>query len=96
MATYLTFVIMQKRDLYTLIGFVLFILGFVALTLALVGIRISFLAWMDEINPVFGFVMKLVMILTGLIMVVLAQGNEYEPDDKWGGGDQRHSGNSPS
>ncbi|NND08281.1 MAG: hypothetical protein HKN87_18030 [Saprospiraceae bacterium] len=74
---------MQKRDLQTLIGFILFITGFVALTLALVGIRISFLAWMDNINPVFGFVMKLVMILAGLIIVVLAQGNDYEPDDRW-------------
>ena len=74
---------MQKRDLQTLIGFILFITGFVALTLALVGIRISFLAWMDNINPVFGFVMKLVMILAGLIIVVIAQGNDYEQDDRW-------------
>ena len=74
---------MQKRDLQTLIGFILFITGFVALTLALVGIRISFLAWMDNINPVFGFVMKLVMILAGLIIVVIAQGYDYEPDDRW-------------
>ncbi len=74
---------MNRRDLYTLIGFILFILGFVSLTLALVGIRLSFLAWMDRISPVFGLLMKILMIIIGLIIVVLVQGNKYEQDDKW-------------
>lgn len=73
---------MNKKDLYTLIGFILFIIGFVSVTLSLVGIRLSFLTWLDKIGPVFSFVAKIVMILTGLILVVVVQGGKYEQGDR--------------
>lgn len=61
--------VMNKKDFYTLIGFILFILGFTALALSLVGIQWSFLSWMKKIDPVFSLVMHLLMIIVGIVLV---------------------------
>ena len=60
---------MNKKDFFTLIGFLLFIFGFTALTLSLVGIKWSFLAWMDHLSPLFALVMKILMIIVGIVVV---------------------------
>ena len=64
--------IMKRKDLLTLVGFILFILGFTSLALSLVGIRWSFLSWLDH-QAVWGLVGKLSMVVIGLILVALAQ-----------------------
>ncbi len=63
---------MTRKDLLTSIGFLFFILGFTALALSLVGIRWSFLSWMDG-NPLWGLIGKLGMVIIGVMMVALAQ-----------------------
>ncbi len=63
---------MTRKDLLTLIGFVLFILGFTALSLSLVGIRWSFLSWIDT-NPLWGLVGKVAMVIFGVMIVAIAQ-----------------------
>lgn len=60
---------MKKNDLLTILGFALFIAGFTSLTLTLVGLRWSWLSWVDEINPVFGFVFKILMAVFGIALV---------------------------
>lgn len=62
-----------KRDLWMIAGFLLFVFGFTALTMSLVGVKWSFLSWMDQISPLVGLLGKLGMIIMGLIVVVLAQ-----------------------
>jgi uncharacterized Tic20 family protein len=61
------------KGIYSLIGFLLFIIGFVALSLSLVGINLSFLNFLDKISPLFGFIVKLLMIVGGIVMVILAR-----------------------
>ena len=69
------------KGIYSLIGFILFILGFVALSLSLVGIRLSFLSFLDRISPLFGFVVKLLMIVGGIVMVILAR-TDWEKENQ--------------
>ena len=63
----------MNKGILALIGFSLFITGLVAVVLNLVGVQLSFLVWMDDIGRLFGFVMKLVMIILGAIIIVLSQ-----------------------
>ncbi|HMG14394.1 MAG TPA: hypothetical protein VK590_03035 [Saprospiraceae bacterium] len=61
------------KGIYSLIGFLLFITGFVALSLSLVGINLKIISFLDRVSPLFGFVMKLLMIVGGIVMVILAR-----------------------
>lgn len=63
----------KNKGWITLFGFLLAGTGFLALSLSLVGVKLSFLTWIDAPGPLFGFVMRLLMIVAGFIMVYLAQ-----------------------
>jgi len=63
----------NNKGLVTLVGFVLAGLGFLALVLSLVGVQFSFLTWIDKPGRLFGFVMRLLMILVGIVLIYLAQ-----------------------
>ncbi len=53
-------------------GFLLFILGFSALVLSLVGVQLAFLTWLDAPGRLFGFLMKILMVVAGIVVVYLA------------------------
>lgn len=59
----------------TLLGFILFILGFSAICLMVVGVQLSFLTWMDYFGKLPGFLMRLLMIIAGIMLVVLDNTN---------------------
>jgi len=63
----------KNKGWWTLLGFLLLAVGFLALVLSLVGIQFAFLAWMDAIGPLFGFVMRILMILGGVVIIYMAQ-----------------------
>lgn len=63
----------MKKTIFTTIGFLLFILGTLALVLSFIGAQISFLTWIDAPGQLFGFVTRLVMVFVGVIMIVLAR-----------------------
>ena len=63
----------MNRATWTFVGFVLFITGFSALVLSLVGVKLSLLTWLDAPGRLFGFVMKLVLVLLGFVVVYLAR-----------------------
>ncbi len=63
----------MSRAIYTFIGFLLFLFGFMALALSLVGVQLSFLTWIDAPGRLFGFVIRLLMILAGIVIVVLTR-----------------------
>ena len=63
----------MSKAIYTSIGFILFILGFLALGLSLVGVQLSFLTWIDAPGRLFGFATRLLMIIGGIIIVVLTR-----------------------
>ncbi len=65
----------KNKGLITLVGFVLVSLGFLALVLSMVGVKFAFLLWIDKPGPLFGFVVRLLMILIGFMLVYVAQTN---------------------
>lgn len=50
----------------------MFIIGVIALVLSLIGLRLSFLSFIDA-NPVVGLVIKLSLIIVGLMIVYLTK-----------------------
>lgn len=66
---------LKNKALLTLIGFILIALGFLALVLSIVGVKIAFLLWIDQPGPLFGFLFRILMILGGFVLVYLAQTN---------------------
>ncbi len=63
----------KNKAIYTLVGFVLAGLGFSSIVLSLVGAKLSFLVWIDAFGALAGFVIKLLMIITGIVIVYLAR-----------------------
>jgi hypothetical protein len=71
----------MSKGIYAFIGFVLFIVGFLALFLMLVGVQLSFLTWIDAGGRFIGFLIRMAMILGGVIMVYLTQTDWRKDDD---------------
>ena len=72
---------MSKRGLYTLIGFLLFIVGTLALLIELVGVSFGFLGFLNYLGRMGAFLAKVFMILGGIVLVVLANENENARDE---------------
>ncbi len=62
----------MKKTLWVSAGFLLFIIGFTALVLSLVGIKLSYLTWIDAPGALFGFLVRIVMIISGVVIVYLS------------------------
>lgn len=74
--------IMKKRHILTLIGFSLFLLGFIAIVVNLIGLPFALTDWIYVIlGPVFGFFFKLVLIIIGLVITVVA--NTQDSEEKY-------------
>ena len=71
----------MKKGIYTLIGFLLFIIGGTALVLSLVGVKLSFLLWIDAAGGLLGFIIRIVMMIGGIVIAVLSTGNWQEDDE---------------
>jgi uncharacterized membrane protein len=76
----------MKKSIFTIVGFLLLIFGMSALVLSLVGVKLSFLTWIDAGGALLGFVIRLVMIFGGVAMAWLANHNwaaENEENDPY-------------
>ena len=67
---------MQRNPILTAIGFILFLTGMMALILSVVGAKLSFLVWIDNFGLTTGFVIRLLMIMAGVVLIVMAQPRE--------------------
>jgi hypothetical protein len=70
----------MKKAIWMSVGFLLFILGFSALILSIVGVKLSYLTWIDAPGPLFGFVMRILMIVGGIVVVYLTSTNWREQE----------------
>lgn len=75
------FIIMNFKVIATVIGIGLLLLGFFALVLSFVGVKLSYLLWLDSAGALAGFVLRLVMIILGGVLVTLAQ-TDWEKERK--------------
>lgn len=71
----------MSKTTTTIIGFLLFIIGGLALVLSLIGVQLSYLTWIDKPSLLLGFVIRLLMILGGIVMVVLARTDWREDEE---------------
>jgi hypothetical protein len=65
----------KTSTILTVIGFTLFFLGMLALSLSLVGVQLVILEWIDNWGGLTGLLVRLVMIISGLVLIVAARGN---------------------
>lgn len=62
-----------SKTILTIIGFLIAGTGLLALILNLVGLKLSFLQWMDAGGRLLGLILQLVMSIAGFIMVYFGQ-----------------------
>jgi len=62
---------MSKKTILTLTGFTLLLIGLLSLILSMVGLKLTYLAWMDKTG--IGFLLKLLMVIIGFILIVLSR-----------------------
>lgn len=73
---------MNKRTLTLVLGFVLAGVGLYALILMLVGVQLNFLVWLDGAGMLYGFLGRLVLILSGAVCIVMGVTDwKFERDD---------------
>lgn len=72
----------MNKSVLTVIGFLLFLLGSIALVLSVVGIQLTMLTWIDAPGKLFGFVVRIAMVIVGITMVAVVrsdfEGEGYE------------------
>ena len=68
---------MYRAMLFMILGLLLFLFGFIALVLLLIGARISGLAFIDAGGATLGLVIRLLMIFGGLTLVYVFR-NKFE------------------
>jgi hypothetical protein len=71
----------MKKGLYSLLGFVLFVLGFLALVLQMVGVQIAFLTWLDAWGGGIGLLLRVLMIVAGLVIVIITRSGEQQHEE---------------
>lgn len=65
----------KNAEWLSLVGFVLVTLGVGALALSFVGLRFTFLSWLDGPGHFFGFIIKVLMVVLGFLLVYVAKSN---------------------
>ena len=66
----------MQKSILSLVGFILFLLGFLAICLNLIGGQFTFMKWMkDSLGAQTSMIIQFLMIVFGLILVILAQTN---------------------
>lgn len=63
----------MKKEIITVIGFALFLLGFIALFLSLVGLNLTMFSFLENFPSPFPLVIKLVMIMAGVIVIYISK-----------------------
>jgi uncharacterized membrane protein len=71
---------MNKKTLFLVLGFVLFIIGFLSLVLSLIGITFQFLPFDDQKHPLISFLTRIFMIVSGIVMAAWST-IDYEKED---------------
>jgi len=65
----------KYKNLLTILGFLLVITGFLSMIVSVVGLKFSFLLFLESWGSLVGFVLKLLIIMIGFILTYLGQTN---------------------
>ena len=72
----------MKKSFWTILGFALLIMGFYALFLSLVGVKLSFLTFIDKPGALIGLIIRLAMIIAGFVILALVNTNWSQEGDE--------------
>ena len=62
----------RSRIILLIIGFLLFVTGFISFVLILIGANLSFLVWIDRPGTPQGIIIRILMIGGGLVLAYTA------------------------
>jgi hypothetical protein len=62
----------MKKTSWIILGFLFFIIGFTSLVLSMIGLQLSYLAWMDQMGGLPSFLVKILMVVAGIVIVYLS------------------------
>jgi hypothetical protein len=65
----------KYKNLLTFTGFLLIIIGFLSMIVSVVGLKFSFLLFIESWGSLVGFVIKLLIIMVGFILTYIGQTN---------------------
>lgn len=65
----------KYKNLLTILGFLLVVTGFLSMIVSVVGLKFSFLLFLESWGSLVGFVLKLLLIMIGFILTYLGQTN---------------------
>jgi hypothetical protein len=63
----------KYKSLSMLLGFLMIVFGFTGILLQMVGVQWAFLAFLERISLLFAFVVKVLMIMCGFVLFILAR-----------------------
>lgn len=75
----------RRRNLLLVVGFLLFIHGFIAILLELVAVKIPYLLFLDAFGATLGFFLKILMTVGGITLAFLARTNDEGYDEYFDG-----------
>jgi len=61
------------KPIVTVIGYIFILLGFLALILSMIGLRLSFLAFLEAGGPLLSFIIKMSMIMFGFVLMYISK-----------------------
>ncbi|MEM7571598.1 MAG: hypothetical protein AAF433_01805 [Bacteroidota bacterium] len=63
----------RQSTTLTVIGFLLFLLGFFSLALNLVGVDLAFLRWVSALGQLPSFLIRMAMVIVGMVFIFVGQ-----------------------
>lgn len=63
----------KNKNFWMVLGLCLFVFGFTAITLQMVGVQWAFLRFLEIPGRLFAFVFKIFMVIAGIVTIVLAR-----------------------
>jgi TRAP-type mannitol/chloroaromatic compound transport system permease small subunit len=70
---------MKKRHILTILGFLLFLIGAIAIVVNLIGLNFTLTDWVDKIiGDTAGFIFKIILTVGGLILAIAANAKDEE------------------
>lgn len=80
---------MKNKNLWILIGLLLVIFGFTSMILQMIGTQWVFLSFLEIPGRLFAFLSKIIMVIGGFIIIVLARTDwARERKESLGGGEE--------
>ncbi|GAB4490840.1 MAG: hypothetical protein OHK0019_10240 [Saprospiraceae bacterium] len=64
---------MKNKSFWIILGLLLVIFGFTAIILQMVGAQWAFLSFLEKPGRLFAFVAKIIMVIAGFVIIVLAK-----------------------